>query len=44
MGGGYYDDDEREVVEDKIDEGFNALLRLGIWNRAEVLDDATLCR
>ena len=34
-----YDDDEREVLEDKIDEGYNSLLRLAIRNRALVLDE-----
>ena len=34
-----YDDDEREVVEDKIDEGYDLLLRLAVRNRALVLND-----
>ena len=33
-----YDQDEREVVEDKIDEGYDSLLRLAIRNRAQILD------
>ena len=37
-----YDDDEREVVEDKIEEGFDSLLRLAIRNRAEALNNTTL--
>ena len=44
IGGGYSVDD-REVMEDKICEGFDSLLRLGIRNRALVLDDAGyLCK
>ena len=35
---GCYSDDEREVVEDKIIEGYDSLLRLAIRNRALVLE------
>jgi len=42
--GKYYDDDDREVVEDKIEEGYESLIRLGIRNRACVLEDSSLRR
>ena len=44
IGKGQYDDAEREVVEDKIDKGFDSLLFLGIQNCAEALDGIILCR
>jgi len=42
--GKYYDDDDREVVGDKIKEGYESLIRLGIRNRACVLEDSSLWR
>ena len=39
---GCYTDSEREVVEDKIDEGFDSLLRLAVRNRSLVLGDVGL--
>ena len=42
---GLYDDDEMEVVEDKVEEEYESLFCLAIRNRALVLqNDGDLCK